>query len=152
MGAFTQQFPSIVDGVVTESFIYSPTDFNPGGKVRRLKLSRSLWDTGASSSMVSKAAVEALGLIPIGKSVISGVSSGVEFKRAFLIHVGLPTGDIITNICASEFEGEDYDLIIGMDVIQNGDLAVTNVNDKTTFSFRVPSTKTIDFANGVFGS
>ena len=46
---------------------------------------------------------------------------------------------------SSEFDGEDYDLIVGMDVIQNGDLAVTNFNDITTFSFRIPSKKVIDF-------
>jgi hypothetical protein len=145
MGAFTRQFPSVVDSVVTECYVYSSVDFERGQKVRRLKLSRSLWDTGASSSLISKAAVDALGLIPVGKSEISGVNDGVEFKSTYLIHVGLPSGDIVTNVFASEFDGEDYDLIVGMDVIQNGDLAVTNLNDATTFSFRIPSKKVIDF-------
>jgi len=145
MGAFTQRFPSVVDGVVTECYIYSPAEFKIGGKVKRLKLNRSLWDTGASSSMISKEAVEALGLLPIGESEISGVSTGVELKRTFLIHIGLPTGDIVTNVFASEFDGEDYDLIVGMDIIQNGDLAITNVKESTTFSFRIPSQKEIDF-------
>ena len=95
--------------------------------------------------MISKAAADALSLSPIGKSEISGVGAGVEFKKTYLIHVGLPTGDIVTNVLASEFDGEDYDLIVGMDVIQNGDLAVTNLNDTTTFSFRIPSKKVIDF-------
>lgn len=145
MGAFTRQFSSVVDSVVTECYIYSPEDLKQGNKVRRLKLDRSLWDTGASSSLISKSAVDALNLIPIGKSEISGVGHGVEFKKTYLIHVGLPTGDIVTNVLASEFDGEDYDLIVGMDVIQNGDLAVTNFNDITTFSFRIPSKKVIDF-------
>ena len=145
MGAFTRRFPSVVDSVVTECYVYSSVDFERGHKVRRLKLSRSLWDTGASSSLISKAAVDALGLIPVGKSEISGVNDGVEFKSTYLIHVGLPSGDIVTNVFASEFDGEDYDLIVGMDIIQNGDLAVTNWNDVTTFSFRIPSKKVIDF-------
>lgn len=145
MGAFTRRFPSVVDGVVTECFVYSPTEFKHGHRVRRLKLNRSLWDTGASSSLISKIAAEALDLTPIGKSEISGVNAGVEFKKTYLIHVGLPSGDIVTNVLASEFDGEDYDLIVGMDVIQNGDLAVTNAHDTTTFSFRIPSKKEIDF-------
>lgn len=145
MGAFTQRFPSIVDSVVTECYVYSSVDFIEGHKVKRLKLDRSLWDTGASSSLISKAAADALGLVPIGKSEISGVNAGVEFKRTYLIHVGLPTGDVVTNVLVSEFNGEDYDLIIGMDIIQNGDFAVTNVNDITAFSFRIPSRKEIDF-------
>ena len=93
--------------------------------------------------------MDALGLVPIGTSEISGVSSGVEFKRTFLIHVGLPTGDVITNVLVSEFDGEDYDLIIGMDIIQNGDFAVTNANDITAFSFRIPSKEEIDFEGEV---
>ena len=32
-----------------------------------------------------------------------------------------------------------------MDVITTGDLAITNHNGKTTFSFRVPSCEEIDF-------
>jgi hypothetical protein len=32
-----------------------------------------------------------------------------------------------------------------MDIIAMGDFAVTNFNDKTTFSFRVPAAKEIDF-------
>lgn len=36
-------------------------------------------------------------------------------------------------------------LLIGMDIIGLGDFAVTNANDKTTFSFRIPSVREIDF-------
>ncbi len=145
MGAFTRRFPSVVDNVVTECFVYSPEDIDKKKKVRCLKLNRSLWDTGASSSLISKVAVDALGLTPIGKSEISGVNSGSEFKKTYLVHVGLPTGDVVTNVLATEFDGEDYDFIVGMDVIQNGDFAVTNMNDTTTFSFMIPSMNEIDF-------
>ena len=65
MGAFTRRFSSVVDSVVTECYVYSPADLKRGSKERRLKLDRSLWDTGASSSLISKAAVDALGLIPL---------------------------------------------------------------------------------------
>lgn len=145
MGAFTRRFPSVVDEVVTECFIYSPTDIHGGNNLRRLTLRRSLWDTGASSSMISKTAVETLGLVPIGKSEIAGVNDGVELKSTYLIHVGLPSGDVVTNVLASEFDGEDYDFIIGMDIIQIGDLAVTNEKETTTFSYRIPSKTEIDF-------
>ena len=145
MGAFTQRFPTMVDSVVTECFIYSPEDLQRGNKLRRLKLNRSLWDTGASSSLISKKAVEALGLAPVGQSEISGVNTGSEFKKTYLVHVGLPTGDVVTNVLASEFDGEDYDFILGMDIIQNGDIAITNLENTTTFTYRIPSLEEIDF-------
>jgi hypothetical protein len=39
----------------------------------------------------------------------------------------------------------DEDILIGMDIITEGDLAITNFNMKTMFSFRVPSNENIDF-------
>ena len=39
----------------------------------------------------------------------------------------------------------DADVLIGMDIIGRGDFAVTNKNDKTVFSFRIPSLECIDF-------
>jgi hypothetical protein len=40
-----------------------------------------------------------------------------------------------------------FDLLIGMDIITMGDFSITNVGGKTTFSFRVPSVKEIDFVS-----
>jgi hypothetical protein len=35
-------------------------------------------------------------------------------------------------------------VLIGMDVIAKGDLAITNGNQHTTFSFQTPATRSID--------
>ena len=37
------------------------------------------------------------------------------------------------------------DFLIGMDIITLGDFSVTNLNGKTTFSFRYPSCETINY-------
>ena len=37
------------------------------------------------------------------------------------------------------------EILIGMDIINQGDFAVTNLNGITKFSFRVPSTAHLDF-------
>ena len=39
------------------------------------------------------------------------------------------------------------DLLIGMDIITIGDFSISNVGGNTTFSFRVPSIKTVDFVD-----
>ena len=110
MGAITRKYDVKVDSIVTESFIYAPVDLSSCKDVKRVKVVRSLWDTGASVSLIS------------------------------------PTGDIVTNIMAMEFDSDEYDVVIGMDVIGKGDLAVTNLNDRTTFTFRIPSEEVIDFS------
>ena len=103
-------------------------------------------DTGASNTLISKRIVEVLKLIPIDESHISGYNEGVDVMNAYLVHIGLPTGDIITDVIVSEFDTNEYDMVIGMDVICKGDFAITNKNEKTTFSFRIPSEEEIVFS------
>jgi hypothetical protein len=45
-----------------------------------------------------------------------------------------------------EFDCDEYDVIIGMDVICNGDYAITKQDGKTTSSFRIPLEVEIDFS------
>ena len=146
MGAITRRFQEKVDCIVTECYVYAATNLTRGDSVKRVKIMRSLWDTGASVSLISARVAKVWGLTSIGKSGVSGYNEGIDVKDTFLIHLGLPTGDIVTNIMAMEFESDEYDVVIGMDVICNGDLAITNKDDKTTFSFRIPSEQEIAFS------
>ena len=59
---------------------------------------------------------------------------------------GLPNGVTIKNILVSCADlGDDIDVLIGMDIIRHGDFSITNINNRTTFSFRTPSIKEIDY-------
>ena len=146
MGVITRKFPNQIDSIVTESYVFGAVDLSKDEAVKRVKVQRSLWDTGASVSLISSRVAKVLGLNSIGKSGVSGYNEGVDVKDTYLVHIGLPTGDIVTNIMAMEFDSDEYDVVIGMDVICKGDLAVTNYNNQTTFSFRIPSNEEIDFS------
>ena len=146
MGVITRKYDVKVDCIVTESYIYAPVDLSLRKDVKRVKVVRSLWDTGASVSLISARVAKVLDLMSIGKSGVSGYNEGIDVKDTYCVHVGLPTGDIVTNIMAMEFDSDEYDVVIGMDVIGKGDLAVTNLNDRTTFTFRIPSEEVIDFS------
>ena len=41
------------------------------------------------------------------------------------------------------------EVLIGMDIIGMGDFGITNYDNKTTWSFRIPSIGEIDFIKGV---
>ena len=97
MGTITRRFQEKIDSIVTESYIYAPTDFAQGEPVKRVKIQRSLWDTGASVTLISARVAKVLGLTSIGKSGVSGYNQGIDVKDTFLVHIGLPTRDIITN-------------------------------------------------------
>lgn len=58
----------------------------------------------------------------------------------------MPNGVTVKNVLVSCSDlGDDIDVLIGMDIIKHGDFAITNVNGKTTFSFRTPSIQEIDY-------
>ena len=145
MGTYTQRHTNNVDCVVTESYVYSPTNLLGKEKVKRVKVTKTLWDTGASATLISKRVVNVLNLKSVGKSGVSGYNNGVDIKDTYLIHLGLPTGDVVTNVVAMEFDSDDYDVVIGMDVICQGDMALTNKDGNTTFSYRIPSKEEIVF-------
>ena len=145
MGTFTKTFTPTADCIVTESYLYSPVELNTSKDVKRVKISRTLWDTGASCSLISERIAKLLNLEPIGKTGVTGYNSNIDVKDTYLIHAGLPTGDIVTNIMAMACESDEYDAIFGMDIISLGDFAITNQNGQTTFSFRSPSSQTIEF-------
>lgn len=44
-----------------------------------------------------------------------------------------------------ECNSDEYDAVIGMDIICKGDFAITNKNGHTTFAFRIPSQEEIVF-------
>ena len=103
MGAITRRFENKVDCIVTESYVYAPVDLSLCKDVKRVKVVRSLWDTGASVTLISARVAKVLGLTSIGKSGVSGYNEGIDVKDTYCVHVGLPTGDIVTNIMAMEF-------------------------------------------------
>lgn len=111
------------------------------------KMWQGVWDTGATGSCITQRIVDDLKLTPIGKSQIS-TANGLKIVNTYLVDVGLPNNVIIPNIVVSCADlGSDLDLLIGMDIISLGDFAITNVNGRTTFSFRLPSICVIDFNN-----
>ena len=141
--AFTLKSLGILNMLKTDVLILSNIRNNANPYVP--KMWRGLWDTGASKSTITKRIVDDLGLIPIGNANIS-TANGVVAVNTYLVDIGLPNRVVIPNIVVSCADlGDDIDVLIGMDIICNGDFSITNVNDKTTFSFRTPSIKEIDY-------
>ena len=48
-------------------------------------------------------------------------------------------------VCGTEIGSQGLDLLVGMDVIQLGDFAVSNLNNETSFTFRIPSEEKADY-------
>lgn len=131
MGTFKKEFPEIVDTVLTACDIYSADG-------HKFHTEKALWDTGADTTIISSRIVGNLRLQPYKQGGIAGIG-GASDSNVYLVHILVPTGDFITYVEVMESDFEDYDVIIGMDVITFGDFLITNKDGKTLFQFRTPS-------------
>jgi predicted aspartyl protease len=112
---------------------------------------QALWDTGADGSVISPKVVDLLGLLPSGATEVY-TANGIAFQEVFDVSILLPGGLLIdTEVTCADLTTGQFACLIGMDVIEKGDFAVSNFQGKTVFTFRYPSVETIDFRDGVVG-
>lgn len=113
----------------------------------------AIWDTGATHSAITKRVVDDLGLQPTGVRETRH-AGGKSSNNTYLVNIALPNKVMVPHVRVTEVQlipddnvsdDKQPQILIGMDIIGLGDFAVTNANNKTTFSFRVPSVQEIDF-------
>lgn len=110
----------------------------------------ALWDTGATCSCISMDVVKSLGLIATGFMGMS-TPSGQNIVNTYLVAVLLPNDVPISDlmVCDSQIGAQGIGMLVGMDIISQGDFLVSNYKGKTVFSFRMPSDATMDFVRGI---
>lgn len=120
--------------------------FNPlqGGELPQQFRFDAIWDTGATNSVITQRVVDTCKLLPIGMTKVHAVNSTLD-SEVYLVNIGLQNQVNFMNIRATKGELMGADVLIGMDIITLGDVAITNVNGNTVFSFRIPSQKEMDF-------
>lgn len=106
----------------------------------------ALWDTGATGTVISQKVIDDCGLAPTGLIKAHGVDGEYQ-TETFLINIMLPNGVGLAGqrVTRGTFSTGEFDVLVGMDVMNNGDFAVTNYGGQTKFTFRVPSQGGIDF-------
>lgn len=107
---------------------------------------KAIWDTGASGTVITQVIVDNLGLIPTGMSIVH-TANGQARQNTYIIDISLSDGISIKDVtvtCATAFSGGCC-VLIGMDIISQGDFSITNLNGITCMSFRKPSLHEIDF-------
>jgi hypothetical protein len=104
----------------------------------------AVWDTGATKSAISKNVADTLGLLPTGTATMEHAYGKVKVNT-FDVSIFLPNKLFIPSIKVLEGIFDGCDILIGMDIITAGDFVITSPEQKTKFSFQVPSTHDIDF-------
>ena len=139
--AFTVKYKNIKNKLLTD------IEISCGGKSIK---SIALWDTGATSCCISKEVVDGLSLIATGKINIH-TPNGVSEANTYLVDILLPNKVKINDVrvADSEIGMQGFGMLIGMNIINQGNFAVSNSHDKTTFTFRMPSVKITDYVKEV---
>jgi hypothetical protein len=138
--AFRTEFRGrIVNTIVTPAYVEAPSALAYVGTIKPIKVN-AIWDTGATDSVITRQIVELLALVPTGRTIVRGVNSEMEVFTYF-VNIGLPNRIMIENVKVTECElnSPGIDILIGMNIIQLGDLAITNGKGYTVFSFAMPS-------------
>ncbi len=126
---------------------YDPNDPNSSPCPKKKYV--GLWDTGASSSMITNRVASELGLLPTG-FIQSYHAQGKSLVNTYIVNVLLLNGIHVYNLKVTEGKLLDgVDMLIGMDIINLGDFAITHKNGGTVFSFQIPSTRHYDFVKKI---
>lgn len=106
---------------------------------------KALWDTGAGSSHISEAAVNALLLKDYGVSMCTSASNCYSTTR-HIVTIQVFDFAIFKDVLVRKLSPENTeDMILGMDVIRHFDSVISSENGRVFFSIRYPSKGAIDF-------
>jgi hypothetical protein len=139
--ALTYKYTGLTDSIVTPIEVFSDVYDEVTSY-----LTNALWDTGAMGSVVSPAIVVKLSLDIVDTVEITGINGDSE-AEVTVISVHFPNGAVINDLRVAVCDmSPDTEIILGMDAITQMDLAITNGNNQTQFSFVIPPRKDkIDF-------
>lgn len=108
----------------------------------------AMWDTGAEVCIISRRLAEALQLEmapgPSARGLTGSANTSVCYAYVSLV----AGGGIVTVKCAvvdGHVGGIDYSVILGLNLIRRGSLAITGGDSGITLSFTMPATDIIDF-------
>lgn len=116
--------------------------------LKRVVQCQAIWDTGAVYSAITAQCAKELGLTPL--ETVKAVSASGQFDaRLYLIRIeieGLGLSIVAEALeCELLHEAKEVGLLIGMNVISKGDLMISNLDGRTSLSFRIPPDERIEF-------
>ena len=110
---------------------------------------RALLDTGATYTGITSRFAKSMSLESL-KTKNLNTANGMKDCPIYSLDIIFPKDKIFENLEVVEItDDQQYDIVIGMDIIKMGDIAITHVDGKMMFSLRIPPAgKYINFDNG----
>lgn len=146
--SFSLAYDGITNRIISEISVFKY--FNPANvnstNILAEHRTTALWDTGATNSIITQDTAKSLSLTPIGKTNTNH-GGGQSEHFTHYVNIGLPNKLLVTGVTVTEMDKivDNFGVIIGMDIISQGDFSLTNFEGKTLFSFRIPSLTKVDY-------
>ena len=146
--AFTVKYDKIVrelkhDVLISEACL-EPLD---GQSVKTIKYN-AIWDTGASRTAISVRVVNDLDLIFVNEIDIQ-TANGLRKAKTYLVNIYLPNHVVVPGLEVTDCDFKNCDVLVGMDIIGNGDFSVTQKNGRSVMTFQMPSTHSTDYVQEI---
>jgi hypothetical protein len=128
--AFVKKYPALAPDLNTDIEVFPVSSVSHQGTTVY-----AIWDTGASQTVITHRLMSNLNLIPIETKLVHGVNSK-QLVDVVAISIKLPNGFLIPDIRVFVCDiPSPIDLLIGMDIIQLGDLHISNTGGHTVNTF-----------------
>ena len=95
----------------------------------------AIWDTGATATVIDEQVAIDMGLIEFN-SVLQYTAGGSRQARVYVIDLVFPNGMVFYNVEVSDGILYGCDILIGMDIITQGEFLITNSSGKTTMNYK----------------
>jgi predicted aspartyl protease len=141
--AFTIEYAGISNVLITKCLVSEAHDPNDHDSPPQSEV-KALWDTGATGTVISKNLAEKLQLKPHGQAK-SYHANGEYMTNIYYVNIVLPNSMGFAALRVTEGVLPDFDVLIGMDIITQGDFAISQSTGKTKFTFQMPSIHDFDF-------
>ena len=144
---FTQKYDGIVNSIESVCGVCMDVEQDERREnpyYPKVEYYRAQWDTGAINTVITPRIVDELGLVSVD-CIDNYTAGGVVKSFIYRVNVILPNNVRISSIKAACCDLMDIDMLLGMDVIMMGDMALSGAGGNTTFSFRIPAVEATDF-------
>ena len=110
----------------------------------------AMWDTGAEVCIISRRLANALQLETAPGPSARGLTGSADTSACYAYVSFVAGGGVVTVKCAvvdHHVGGVDYSVILGLNLIRRGSLAITGGDSGITLSFTMPASSVVDFTS-----
>jgi predicted aspartyl protease len=132
--AFTKEYPILAADLNTDVEVFPVSSAAP----HQGTVVYAIWDTGASQTVITHKLMDKLNLVPIETKLVHGINSK-QTVDVVAVSIKLPNNLLVSDVRVFVCDiPSPIDMLIGMDIIQQGDFHISNTGSHTLFSFVIP--------------